>query len=85
MRVPIALRPASVNSRKHIGHWEGDTVIGAGYKQAIVTLVERKSGMALLAKVPFKRADLVAQAIEQRLKPYTSVAKTLTLDNGKEF
>jgi IS30 family transposase len=39
----------------------------------------------LLAKVPFKRADLVAQAIEQRLKPYTSVAKTLTLDNGKEF
>jgi transposase, IS30 family len=47
--------------------------------------VERKSGMALLAKVPFKRADLVAQAIEERLKPYTSVAKTLTLDNGKEF
>jgi IS30 family transposase len=85
MRVPIAQRPASVNSRKHIGHWEGDTVIGAGHKQAIVTLVERKSGMALLAKVPFKRADLVAQAIEQRLKPYTSVAKTLTLDNGKEF
>jgi len=34
MRVPIAQRPASVNSRKHIGHWEGDTVIGAGHKQA---------------------------------------------------
>jgi IS30 family transposase len=85
MRVPIVQRPASVNNRKHIGHWEGDTVIGAGHKQAIVTLVERKSGMALLAKVLFKRADLVAQAIEQRLKPYVSVAKTLTLDNGKEF
>jgi IS30 family transposase len=80
-RAPIAQRPASVNSRKHIGHWVGDTVIGAGHKQAIVTLVERKSGMA----VPFKRADLVAQAIEQRLIPYVSVAKTLTLDNGKEF
>jgi len=35
--------------------------------------------------VPFKRADLVAQAIEQRLKPYLSLAKTLTQDNGKEF
>jgi IS30 family transposase len=39
MRVPIALRPARVSSRKHIGRWEGDTVIGAGHKQAIVTLV----------------------------------------------
>jgi len=85
MRAPIAQRPVSGNSRNHIGHWEGDTVIGAGHKQAIVTLVERKSSMALLAKVPFKRADLVAQAIEQRLKPYASLAKTLTLDNGKEF
>jgi transposase, IS30 family len=64
---------------------EGDTVIGAGQKQAIVTLVDRKSGMALLAKIPFKRADLLAQAIKQRLKPYVSLAKTLTIDNGKEF
>lgn len=56
-------------------------MIGAGYKQAIVTLVERKNGMALLGKVPFKQADLVAQAIEQRLKPYKSVAKTL--DTGQ--
>jgi len=52
-----------------------NTLIVAGHKQAILTLVERKSGMALLAKVPFKRADLVAQAIEQRLKPYVSLAK----------
>jgi len=41
--------------------------------------------MTLLANEPFKRADLVAQAIEQRLKPYVSLAKILTLDNGKEF
>jgi IS30 family transposase len=53
MRVPIAQSPASVNSRKHIGYWEGDTLIGAGHKQVIVTLVERKSDMALLGKVPF--------------------------------
>jgi IS30 family transposase len=76
---------AGVSLRKNIGQWEGDTVIGAGDKQAIVTMLVRKSGMALLAKAPFKRADLVAQAIEQRLKPYTSVVKTLTHDNGKKF
>ncbi len=47
MRMPIALRVASVNSQ-HIGHREGDTVIGAAHRQKIVTLVERK-----------KRDDLV--------------------------
>lgn len=68
-----------------MGHWEGDTVIGAAHKLAIVTLVERKSGFALLAKVPNKSADLVGRAIEAKLKPLNSRVKTLTVDNGKEF
>jgi IS30 family transposase len=67
MRVPIAQQLASVNSPKHIWHCEGDAVIGVRHRLAIVTLVERKSGMTLLAKLPFKRADLVDQAIEERL------------------
>ena len=68
-----------------MGHWEGDTVIGAAHKQAIVTLVERKSGFAVLAKVLNKPADLVGRAIEEKLKPFGSRVKTLTVDNGKEF
>ena len=68
-----------------MGHWEGDTVIGAAHKQAIVTLVERKSGFAVLAKVTNKTADLVGRAIEEKLKPFGSRVKTLTVDNGKEF
>ena len=68
-----------------MGHWEGDTVIGAAHKQAIVTLVERKSGFAVLAKVSNKTADLVGRAIEEKLKPFGSRVKTLTVDNGKEF
>jgi IS30 family transposase len=35
-------------------------VIGAAHKGALVTLVERKSGMLLIKKVDFKRADLVS-------------------------
>jgi IS30 family transposase len=31
-----------------VGHLEGDTVIGAKHKQAIVTVVERKSGYAMI-------------------------------------
>lgn len=84
-RRPISERPSHIEDRKQVGHWEGDTVIGAAHKQAIVTLVERKSGFAVLAKVSNKTADLVGRAIEVKLKPFGSRAKTLTVDNGKEF
>lgn len=84
-RRPISERPSYIENRKQVGHWEGDTVIGAAHKQAIVTLVERKSGFAVLAKVSNKTSDLVGRAIEDKLKPFGSRAKTLTVDNGKEF
>ena len=84
-RRPISERPRHIEDRKQVGHWEGDTVIGAAHKQAIVTLVERKSGFAVLAKVPNKLAELVGRTIEAKLKPLSSRVKTLTVDNGKEF
>jgi len=36
-------RPVIVDSRRRLGDWEGDTVIGKGHRGALVTLVERKS------------------------------------------
>lgn len=84
-RRPISERPSHIDERKQVGHWEGDTVIGAAHKQAIVTLVERKSGYAVLAKVRNKTAELVGQAIEDKLRPLAARVKTLTVDNGKEF
>lgn len=50
-RRPISARPAHIEARTQVGHWEGRTVIGAAHKQAVVTLVERKSGYAVLANV----------------------------------
>ena len=84
-RRPLSERPGYVEDRKHVGHWEGDTVIGANHKQAIVTMVERKSGYAVIEKVANKTADLVSAAIVNRLKPFGTKVKTLTFDNGKEF
>jgi IS30 family transposase len=84
-RCPISERPAHIDKRRQVGHWEGDTVIGAGHQQAIVTLVERRSGYAKLCKVAHKSAELVSGAIEDRLKPISARVKTLTVDNGKEF
>jgi len=84
-RRPISERPAYIEERTQVGHWEGDTVIGANHKQAIVTLVERKSGYALIRKVTNKTSELVGNAIITELKPLTSLVKTITFDNGKEF
>ena len=53
--------------------------------QAIVTVVERKSGYAVIAKVSNKTSDLVGAAIIKALKPFQARVKTLTYDNGKEF
>lgn len=60
-------------------------MIGAAHQQAILTLVQRKSGYAILAKVKNKISDLVSGAILTKLKPLASLVKTLTFDNGKEF
>jgi IS30 family transposase len=84
-RRPICERPRHVEERRQIGHWEGDTLIGKRHKHAIVSLAERKSGYALLAKVEKKTADLVSAAIIKRLKPISHGVQTLTYDNGKEF
>ena len=84
-RRPIAQRPPSVESRSQVCHWEGDTIIGAGLKQAIVTLVERNSGLAVLALVTRKTSDLVSQVIITGLAPLAHCVKTVRYNNGKEF
>ena len=84
-RRPICERPRHIEECRQIGHWEGDTLIGNGHKHAIVSLVERKSGYAVLAKVENKTAALVSSAIIERLKPISKRVQTLTYDNGKEF
>ena len=50
-----------------------------------MTVVERKSGYAVMAKVSNKTADLVGSAIIEAHNPLKARVKTLTYDNGKEF
>jgi hypothetical protein len=49
--------------------------------QAIVSIVERKSGYAVLKKVTKKSAELVSSAIIKGLKPISGKVKTITFDN----
>lgn len=78
-------RPMVVDDRSRLGDWEMDTIIGRASGSVLVTMVERKSRYAIIAKVPNKTADEVAKAIMVRLLPYRSKLHTLTFDNGKEF
>ena len=84
--VSIDDRPKTVEGRKRIGHWEGDTVLGCSGTGGIVTLVERRSRYILAKKIEDKTAYATTEAIVALFENVPSrMLKTLTLDNGKEF
>ena len=80
----IAERPAIVTSRKRVGDWEGDTIVGKGLAR-VVTLVDRKSGLLRVRRVPNGEAYTVMRAIAHALLPLQARVHTLTWDNGSEF
>ena len=81
-RVDISERPAIVDTRERAGDWEGDTIVGLG-KSALVTIVDRKTGLLRMGKVARPTAELTAKVMIERLLGLKT--HTLTLDNGREF
>lgn len=81
-------RPAEVLDRAVPGHWEGDLIMGAANRTAIVTLVERTTRCTLLGHLPGGRhdsstvRDTVVTALGD-LPPHLRL--TLTWDQGKEM
>ena len=82
-RRSITERPQIVERKVRRGDWEADTVIGQNRRQAIVSMVERKTKLTRLAKVARNTAALVTRAMTARLQPLT--VHTITSDNGREF
>ena len=82
-RIDISERPAIVDEKVEIGHWEGDTVHGKDCY--LVTLVERVSKCLLVKRVKSKSKVEVTKAIKSMLKPFAAICKTITFDNGGEF
>ena len=84
-QVSIDERPAEVELREEVGHWEIDTVIGKEHSGALVTINERSLRFTLSARVKNKSAEEVTRATIALLTPFKSLVLSITADNGKEF
>jgi len=85
--IPISERPAEAGDRAVPGHWEGDLIMGAFNRSAIVTVVERTSRFLLLGELLNGHS---AQAVYERLLKLTGdlpdiVRRSLTWDQGTEM
>jgi transposase, IS30 family len=81
----ISERPAHVQQRRQLGHWEGDTVMGADQRHCVLTLVERVSGYLVIKKLSARNKEQAAAAISQAIRQLNGRVRTITLDNGTEF
>ena len=84
--VSIDKRPAVVDRRKQVGHWETDNVIGRiTDKTALSVTVERKLRITLLSKLTAKTADEKTKKLFMKMAVFPDrFRKTMTADNGSE-
>jgi len=83
--ISIRERPAEIEDRKALGHWEGDLVTGTKNTH-IATLVDRKSRYAIILKLKGKDATSVNQALTEKFKVLPmELCKSLTWDRGMEL
>ena len=85
-RVPISQRPAEIDTRNSIGHWEGDLMLFRRYGQAVLVSHERRSRLLLAHRQPNKAADPVARKLLRQFAALPRrLRRSITFDNGTEF
>jgi transposase, IS30 family len=85
--IRISARPAEAEDREVPGHWEGDLILGATSKGAVITLVERSSRFVLLAPLPGRHtAELARMSLAEMIATLPlSLRKSITWDRGSEM
>ncbi len=89
----IDLRDEELNTREEFGHWELDTVRGIKNKtdEVIVSLLKRKSRLYVALRCPSAKSEDVKNTLTNWLNTFSkhtelsSLCKTITSDNGREF
>lgn len=77
-------------SREEIGHWEMDTVVGRREKgPCLLVLTERHTRFEIIRKIEGRTQNAVQKALNDLEREYSgnfsSIFKSITMDNGKEF
>lgn len=80
----ISERPRSIETRRHLGHWEIDTLMGTG-PDCLVSVVERKTGYVLIGKLEARTQAALTQRTVRLTRPHAPRVRTITADNGTEF
>jgi len=74
-------------AREEIGHFEGDLIIGARGRSAVITLVDRATCFAVLGQLPYSHdAGTVLDRLTQLFARLPDAGyNTLTWDQGREM
>ena len=82
----ITDRPAVVETRAELGHWEADTMLGAGQAgPCVFSMVERQSGYLLLGQLDQRTSAFVNARARRLIGAQPQPVRTITVDNGTEF
>jgi IS30 family transposase len=82
----IHIRPPEVEDRLIPGHWEGDLIKGAGNRSSVGTLVERTTGLVVLARMGNATTKTVVDSFSAVLNREPAVMrKTMTYEQGREM
>ena len=84
-RIDIVHRHAIVGPKSHFGDWELDSIIGAKYRSAITSMVERETRLTILVLLEGPTSESIKKGIIRRLTPHKKHVLTLISDNGKKF
>ena len=84
-RVDISERPSIVDAKVRLGDFEIDTIIGAGKKSGLLTINDRITSLTKIVLLNSLDATTVSESLINCLGPNSSIVRTITSDNGKEF
>ena len=83
---PITARPTAADTRAEVGHWEADTMLGAGQAgPCVLSMVERKTGYVALGQLGQRTSDHVNRRAQDLIRAQPRPVRTITVDNGTEF